>query len=76
MYAIQEPIVGFIAGFLGSVATLRKKTKRPIIDLIVNQIFILFFSILTLFMILTLVNDGKNSLFSILKKRDKEINED
>lgn len=39
MYAIQEPIVGFISGLIGSIARLRKdKMNHVIYDLIINQV--------------------------------------
>ncbi|MCQ3907556.1 MAG: hypothetical protein MJ219_02145 [Mycoplasmoidaceae bacterium] len=49
MYAIQEPIVGFISGLIAGVCCYRKLRTNPkiTIDIILNEILILGFAALT-----------------------------
>lgn len=58
LYAIQEPIVGLLAGLLGSIATLRKQAVKTYWDLIVVQLIILLFGFITIYILLTLLNEG------------------
>ena len=45
MYAIQEPIVGFMAGIAASVCNLRlnRKKANPMYDIMVQQIMLVVF---------------------------------
>ncbi|KEZ22744.1 ECF transporter S component [Ureaplasma diversum] len=86
LYAIQEPIVGLIAGLLGSIATLRKSATKTYWDLIIVQFVILVFGFITIYVLLTLLNEGsvqydaKNKkiapLFSAISRNDPEIGDE
>jgi hypothetical protein len=46
MYALQEPLIGMIAGIVGSAYRLRKQTTRNIvIDIVIQQIMFTCFVI-------------------------------
>ncbi|MCV3754043.1 ECF transporter S component [Ureaplasma zalophigenitalium] len=75
LYAIQEPILGFIAGFLGSLAQLRKHTKKPLIDLIISQIFYFVFIIFTFLLVIQLVNLN-SPVFRLLNKKKSQFSID
>jgi len=62
MYAIQEPIVAMIAGFIGSIYRIRKlDTKsKGIIDLVVSQIVIVGFIVLSYVIILVFLNNDSH----------------
>ncbi|MCV3728307.1 ECF transporter S component [Ureaplasma miroungigenitalium] len=73
LYAIQEPILGLIAGLLGSFAQLRKHTNRPIIDLIISQFFYFIFIVFTFFLVIQLVNLD-TPVFRLLNKKKSQFN--
>ncbi len=75
MYAIQEPVLGCIAGLLSSILALRKTGKNIVSDIIFNQIFILVFGFLTISLILMFADDS-TQLFKSIIRNDKEINDD
>lgn len=58
LYAIQEPIVGLISGFIGGIYRARqnKENKNVKTDLIISQIIILIFAIATYAIILLWLN--------------------
>lgn len=62
MYAIQEPIVAFIAGCIGGFYRFRKeKEKRNIItDIAISQFFTLFFAACVYFILLVWLKPGTN----------------
>jgi hypothetical protein len=45
MYAIQEPIVGFIAGIMSSIAKIRISNEKSIVivDILIQQIIYILF---------------------------------
>lgn len=49
MYAIQEPIVGLLSGIIAGVCRIRLQKEKPrlTIDIIVNQILVIGFAVLT-----------------------------
>ncbi|MCV3743332.1 ECF transporter S component [Ureaplasma sp. ES3154-GEN] len=72
MYAIQEPIVGLVAGLLGSIATLRKNTTRPIVDLLVSQILYMLFIVFTFVIIIELISPNA-SVFKYHNNRKSQF---
>jgi len=73
MYAIQEPIVAMLAGVIGSVYRIRKQNNnsKGVADLIVSQIAIVGFVVLSYLIILIYLN--KDSQFSGHKKEYEQF---
>lgn len=70
LYFIQEPIIGFVSGIFGSVATIRtlqviKNSKSKIFDILFVQFFLLLFILVSLFGLIGFLNgksfEGKSS---------------
>ena len=64
MYAIQEPIVGFLAGIAASVCALRMNRKKanPMYDILVQQFMLLAFVVTSLFSIFLWTDTSKQSV--------------
>lgn len=62
MYAIQEPIVGLISGLVAGLCTFRKSHEKVHIvgDVIVNQILIIGFAVLTYVILIIWLDPSKH----------------
>lgn len=68
MFAIQEPMVGFLSGVFGSFCAWRCVYKKNyLIDLLIQQIVIISFVAISLISILIWVDDKSIKLFNIYK---------
>lgn len=69
MYAIQEPIVGLLAGLMQGICQIRLNRKNPnvIYDIIATQISLVFFCVFSLVELLLWVDQGNIAYFNTYK---------
>lgn len=59
MFAIQEPLLGMLSGFIGSIYVLRKNKQGNLFDIIFSEIMFIAFLILCVYVLLNLTKEDK-----------------